>query len=220
MTRTKLFLVILICLLLTGCSDGESFWVEAFMDTWLTSNGVATELGGEVNLEKLIGNLLDNAVDEVTNGEQATALDFAENNLNDIKEADELLETAITLNDPEDIKKAQELRPDDVTYVEAEAVIWLVSGNDAASRTSTTAADEITIQFVEKGGDCRSARLNQLQIRRKLLVEKLDDPLVKNSPNLEDKIYTEIGQVDDEIQKLTSGQPSLFCARFGADTVP
>ncbi len=126
----------------------------------------------------------------------------------------------MTSNDPKDIEAAKDARPYDFKYSEAEAVIWLVNGNDAASSSSITTADSLTEKFVRQGGDCRSTRLNQMRVRRDLLMQKLDDPKVVEAPLLQERIYAEVGIVDSEINALTGGERNEFCSRLGSDYIP
>ena len=215
--RVTLVLLLLMTVVLSGCSGAESDWVGLFIDTWLTTNGLANFIGEEADVGKIIDYVFDEAVGAIAPSPEDTAIDAAEATIRDIEKADDLLESAFATNDMNKIKQAQQLRPDDFTYHEAEAAQWMVEGNGAAASSATTASDLLVIDFVEQGGDCRSARLNQLQTRRNILVQQLDDALVKKNLNVQSNINEEIGRVDDEIQKILAGDPNLFCTQIGAD---
>ena len=209
--------ILLVSIFLGGCDGAQSDWFAAAVETWFNANGFAVQEGLEVDLDKLVGYLIDQAVDEYTNSEEANALDAARDTLRDIEQADQHLETALNTNNPNEIEKAQNLRPDDVTYVEAEVAIWITSGNNAAVRTAINDSDRITANFVVQGGNCRAARLNQLRTRQEMLVRQLDDPTVENDIVVKDNINQMLGDIDTEIQSILGEQENLFCARLGAD---
>jgi hypothetical protein len=211
--------MLLICISLSSCSDAELDWFATAVETWFNVNGIAVEEGLDVDLGEVAGLLIDQAVDEYTNSEQANALDFARENIEEMELADQHLENALDSNNPNEIAKAKELRPDDVTYVEAEVAIWMTSGNNAAVRTAINESDLITANFVSQGGNCRSARLNQLRTRQEMLVRQLDDPVVEKDLVVQDNIYHMLGEVDTEIQSILGESENLFCARLGADVI-
>ena len=215
--KTFILGMLLTCIFLGGCSDAQSDWFAVAAETWFNVNGFAVEEGLEVDLDKLVGNLIDQAVDEAVNGDEANALDAARDTLADIEQADQYLENALGSNNPNEIEKAQNLRPDDVTYVEAEVAIWMTSGNNAAVRTAINESDLITANFVSQGGDCRAARLNQLRVRQEMLVRQLDDPTVENDLVVKDNINQMLGEIDTEINAILGEAPNLFCAQLGAD---
>ena len=186
--KTIILGILLTCIFLGGCSGAQSDWFAAAVETWFNVNGFAVQEGLEVDLDKLVGYLIDQAVDEYVNGDEANALDAARDILADIELADQYLENALDTNDTNDIKKARNLRPDDVTYVEAEVAIWMASGNNAAAMTAINESDLITANFVSQGGDCRSSRLNQLRVRREMLVGQLVVPSVKKDLAINDEI--------------------------------
>ena len=209
--------MLLASIFLSGCDGAQSDWFAVAVETWFNANGFAVQEGGEVDLDKLIGYLIDQAVDDYVNGEEANALDAARDSLADIEMADQHLETALNSNNPNEIAKAQNLRPDDVTYVEAEAAIWITSGNNAAVQTAINESDRITANFVVQGGNCRAARLNQLRTRQEMLIRQLDDPTVENDIVVKDNINQMLGDVDTEIQSILGDAENSFCARLGAD---
>ena len=214
--------IVILCMLLasiflSGCDGAQSDWFAAAVETWFNVNGFAVQEGIEVDLEELVGNLIDQAVDDYVNGEEANALDAARDTLADIEMADQYLENALDTNSPNEIEKAQNLRPDDVIYVEAEVAIWMTSGNNAAVRTAINESDRITANFVDQGGDCRAARLNQLRTRQEMLVRQLDDPTVENDIVVKDNINQMLGDIDTEIQSILGEAQNLFCAQLGAD---
>jgi len=218
MNKKILFLVMFIaCLFLNSCSGAGLDWFATAIETWFDANGFAVEEGLEVDLEKLVGHLIDQAVDDYTNSEEANAIDAAKDVLEDIELADQYLENSLNTNSVSEIEKAQELRPDDITYVEAEVAIWMTTGNNAAVRTSINESDLMTANFVDQGGDCRSARMNQLRIRQEMLVKQLDDPVVENDLVVQDNIYQMLGDIDHEINGLLGEADNLFCAQLGAD---
>jgi hypothetical protein len=205
--------------MLNGCSDAGADWFVTAVETWFNANGFAVQEGLEVDLDKMVGYLIDQAVDEYTNSDEANALDAARGTLADIELADQHLENALDSNNPNEIEKAKNLRPDDITYVEAEVAIWMTSGNNAAVRTSINESDRITANFVSQGGNCRAARLNQLRTRQEMLVRQLDDPTVENDIVVKDNINQMLGDVDSEIQSILGEADNLFCAQLGADII-
>lgn len=207
--------MVLVCIFIGSCSDAQLDWFAASADVWLNLNGLAVQEGLEVDLDKLVGYLIDQAVDEYTNSDEANSLDAARDTLADIEQADQYLETALDSNNPNEIEKAQNLRPDDVTYVEAEVAIWMTSGNNAAVQTAMNESDRITANFVVQGGNCRTARLNQLRTRQEMLIRQLDDPTVENDIVVKDNINQMLGDVDTEIQAIIGEAENLFCDRIG-----
>lgn len=209
--------MLLASIFLGGCDGAQSDWFAAAVETWFNANGFAVQEGMEVDLDELVGYLIDQAVDDYVNGEEANALDAARDTLADIELADQHLENALGSNNPNEIEKAQNLRPDDVTYVEAEVAIWMTSGNNAAVQTAINDSDRITANFVAQGGNCRATRLNQLRTRQEMLVKQLDDPTVENDIFVKDNINQMLGDVDTEIQSILGEAENSFCARLGAD---
>jgi len=215
--KTVILCMLLASIFLSGCDGAQSDWFALAVETWFNANGFAVQEGGEVDLDELAGYLIDQAVDDYVNGEEANALDAARDSLADIEMADQHLETALNSNNPNEIAKAQNLRPDDVTYVEAEVAIWMTSGNSAAVQTAINDSDRITANFVAQGGNCRNARLNQLRTRQEMLIRQLDDPAVKNDIVVKNDINQMLGDVDSEIQSILGEAENSFCARLGAD---
>lgn len=215
--------IFLFCFLLSGCSGAQSDWFAASIEIWFNVNGFATQEGLDVDLDKLVGYLIDQAVDEYVNGEEANALDAARNTLEDIEKADHYLEAAFTSStiselsakSIDEIEKAQELRPDDITYQEAEVAIWMVNGNDAAVQSAISDSDKIVLDFIKQGGDCQSAILNQLRTRREMLIRQLDNLSIANDIVIKDNINQMIGEVDDEINRILSGEKIGFCEDLG-----
>ena len=211
--------MVLACIFLGSCSGAQSDWFFASADVWLNINGIAVQEGLEVDLDKLVGFLIDQAVDEYTNSEEANALDAARGTLADIEQADQYLEQAFTSSTVselagksiDEIKKAQELRPDDITYHEAEVAIWMVNGNEAAAQSAMDKSDKMVIESIDQGMDCKSALLNQMRIRREMLIRQLDNPSVENDIVTKDNINQMIGKVDDQILRNNSLEGDWYC---------
>jgi hypothetical protein len=96
-------------------------------------------------------------------------------------------------------------------------VVWIIEGNNASARNATTKSDMIVEDAVERGGDCRSARINQLRIRRNLMEEKVNYFETQNDQTALANLAAAIEEIDIEITALTTGQPNGFCAGLGAD---
>jgi hypothetical protein len=210
-------ILLLLLLLLTSCTDNQVDWALDVFESWADAEGVNLSKG--VDIGKATGYVAGQIADRIIYSDEYAALEMT-HDLDKIKRADAIMDLAITSNNPDDLRTAKDIRPWDYKYSEAEAVLWMIKGNNAATNSSITTADSLAARMVEEGGDCRTARLNQLRVRRKLLLDKLDDPLVTKDAALQGKIYTAIGEVDNEIQALTGGQANNFCERLGKDIIP
>lgn len=213
--HTIILSLLLVALLVSGCSDNQVDWAISAFEVWYGTHGL--DLGEGPDAAKLIGTAVDKAIGQVTNSDEETALTACETTLKDIEQADEHMDYGFTFNDVEEIRKAQQLRPKDYTYHEAEAVVWIVEGNNASVRNATSKSDLLVEDAVSSGGDCRSARLNQLRIRRNLLQEKVNFFVTQGDQAALANFTAAIEQVDTEMHALTTGQPSTFCASLGAD---
>lgn len=213
--RIYFILLLLVVLLFSGCSDKQVDWALSAFEVWYGTHGV--DLGEGVDLVRAINTGIDMYAGKVTNSDQATALTACDQVMADIEQADEYMDYGFSFNDVKEIQKAQQLRPDDVTYHEAEAVVWIIEGNNASVRNATSNSDAIIEDAVYHGGDCRSARLNQLRIRRNLLAEKVNDPRTQDDQTALANLTAAIEEIDIEISALLNGQPNNFCTYLNAD---
>ena len=218
--NTVIIILLLSCLLLTGCSGAQSDWLAIAFASWFNTNGLATQ-EGDVDLGKLGGYVAGQTVGIFTNSNEANALVAARDVLVDIEQADDYLKSGLRNNNVAEIEKAQELRPEDFTYHEAEAAIWAVEGNGAAVQSSFTESDKIAGYSIKQAGKqngiCRTTRLSQLRTRRDMLVTQVDDvDNVRDSPT-HDEMINLIDQVDAEINALVAGAPNDFCVSLGEE---
>ena len=214
--NTVIIILLLSCLLLTGCSGAQSDWLAIAFASWFNANGLATQ-EGDVDLGKLGGYVAGQTVGNFTNSNEANALVAARDVLVDIEQADDYLKSGLRNNNVAEIEKAQELRPEDFTYHEAEAAIWAVEGNSAAVQSSFTESDKIAGYSIKQGGNCRTTRLSQLRTRRDMLVTQVDDIDNDLDSPTHDEMINLVDQVDAEINALVAGAPNDFCASLGEE---
>lgn len=161
--RTQIILLVLVCpLLLTACSDFEWSIIFDYFVVWAEENGwVADE---QVMPGAIAADLGQDALDDLLNTDLKVQLDGLDV-VGDIQKSEALAAEALAAHDPSMLDAAKELRPNDWTIYETEAVIWGAAQNGAAADDALFGSDERLRQSLEQGGDCLSARREQLETR-------------------------------------------------------
>lgn len=165
-TRTwkwGLILIVLICtVFLSGCSDAEWELIEEFFVVWAEENGLLVD---EVwQPEAVVVNAVKDTIDNFTHSDASVQLDGLDV-VRDIQRAEELSDQALKNHDPTMLELPKEIRPNDWTIFEKEAVIWGAAQNSAAAQSAITESDERLRKQLEHGGNCLSARREQLETR-------------------------------------------------------
>ena len=147
--------------LLSGCTDAD--W-DAFFYTaelWAEARGIWD--GENLDYQRLGAELAGDTVDQITGGPEQTGLE-ANEVVDDIRQADAYAEQAqreVMVGDPSGAlvfaNQAIQQRPNDYSYVQNRAVIYLASGDIAAYHQDIMDAQKIMEGQIKRGQDCRTA---------------------------------------------------------------
>ena len=189
-TKNKLILLLVLTLpilFLTSCyelSDADWELVEIAFESWAEENGLLED--GNWQPDGVVVKAVEDKVAEITNENAAVQLD-AVNVVRDMEKASQLGDEALAELDTAKMSSAVSLRPNDWTLYEKESAVWSANGNRAAVWTSRTKSEDLLLEAVANGGDCRELREQQLRKRRDYFLAA--SKTCKKDPNCSETEY-------------------------------
>lgn len=199
-----LSLALLLPLLLSACESSDTeFLVEIGLE-YAQEKEILNE-DGSVNMMTMGAYLLGGTGDP----EVDAALD-AGLVVKTLEDADRLALEGAEEGDTDKIEAAINSRPDDWSYREQQAALLMSEGNLEDAEAAFAESDQLIMERLARGAECRQYRLNQLRHREQAILTQMqrnptdDDVLNRLDPLLD--------QTRAEIQSLEQGQGSTMCS--------
>ncbi len=217
-------LVLLVPLLLTGCSGAQiDFIIELAMDWAIEKNLItmgcpppydAEDCHLSVNTVEIarwkasqnstLGGAMSLFGVEAPDPDVAAALSAGEV-VYDLEQADSLAHQGLEEEDLEKVDEAISMRPGDWSYHDRRAALLLSQGDDDAAQASLDASESLIQSRIDDGGDCVSLRLNMLRHREQALsIQAQRHP--ENASLLE-----QLDGARSQIQALEEGSAESLC---------
>ena len=169
-----LFLLALLAAGLTACNESDSDLILLVIFGWADSEGFYNPLEESFNVGALGATLAEETWGEITNSEEAVALDGLDV-IEKIEQADQLAEAAMQVGSLTGINQAIDLRPRDWTYREDALAIASRTNAIGYAEEAMQSADALVRDAINRGGECVALRANQLRHRIESLGEQMQD---------------------------------------------